>query len=96
MEIFTAQQLEDIKDEVGFVCIKDGNIKHVFNYFENWSVTVLCMSEVVRMGILLWRVSVILAMLVSLCAEVLGQLDTSETRCLLPDKIRVFSLLVIK
>lgn len=57
MEIFTAQQLEDIKDEVRFVCVKDRNIKHVFNYFENWSMTVLCMLEVVRIGIFLWRVS---------------------------------------
>lgn len=46
MEIFTAQQLEDIKDEVRFVCIKDGNIKHVFNYFGNWSMTVLWLSDV--------------------------------------------------
>lgn len=84
MEIFTAQQLEDIKDEVGFVCIRDGNIKHVFNYFENWSMTVLCMLEVVRLEIFLWRVSVIQAMLVSLRAEVLGQLDSSKTSCLLP------------
>lgn len=74
MEIFTAQQLEDIKDEVRFVCIKDGNIKHVFNYCENWSMTVLSMFEVVR----------IQAMLVSLRAEVLGQLDSSKTSCLLP------------
>lgn len=84
MEIFTAQQLEDIKDEVRFVCIKNGNIKHVFNYFENWSMTVLCMLEVVCIGIFLWRVSVIKAMLVSLRAEVLGQLDSSKTSCLLP------------
>lgn len=84
MEIFTAQQLEDIKDEVRFVCIKDGNIKHVLNYFENWSITVLCMLEVVCIGIFLWRVSVIQAMLVSLHAEVFGQLDSSKTSCLLP------------
>lgn len=84
MEIFTAQQLEDIKDEVRFVCIKDGNIKRVFNYFENCFLTVLCMFEVVHLEIFLLRVSVIQAMLVSLRAGVLGQLDFTETSCLLP------------
>lgn len=48
-------------------------------------MTVLCMLEVVHIGIFLWRVSVILAMFVSLRAEVLGQLDSSKTRRLLPD-----------
>lgn len=54
MEIFTAQQQEDIKDEVRFEYNQDANVKHilkhvekVLKYFETRHRTCLCMMELV-------------------------------------------------